>query len=48
MKKCELTKVEMTKDQVDHKLTVFVSVVSITYSCKAFERNIILKSITDW
>ena len=34
----------MTKDRVDHKPTVFVSVVSITHSCKACEPNI----ITDW
>ena len=34
MERCELTKVEMTKDRVDHKPTVFVSVVSIIHSCK--------------
>ena len=28
MKRCELTKVEMTKDRVDHKPTMFVSEVS--------------------
>ena len=31
MEKYELTKVEMTKDRADHKPTVFVSDVSITY-----------------
>ena len=41
MKRCEFTKVKMTKDRVDHKPKVFVSVVSITHSSKACEPNII-------
>ena len=41
IKRCELAKVEMTKDRDDHKPTVFVLVVSIIHSCKACEPNII-------
>ena len=34
MKRCELTKVEMTKDRVDHKPMMFVSVVSTRIAFK--------------